>query len=195
MLNTWNFQCWKTKDSAWLPYKFHYWTFNSFDPVAKVYVISEQPLYTCFELCLSFRVGRHIVFVFTVFISPYGCLSVTKSCPLYSLKPFKVFLWHLIQTQSITKWTANRKTHISSSYIFGVTSFQRCEWHFLVTASYSLYNLKTLKDIFMKLSSNINHHHITYRAQHMIICCLSFFLSFFLSFKQYIYNNRMIAIW
>ena len=49
------------------------------------------------------RLGRHIVCVFTVFsppICPYGCLSVTKSCPFYSLKPFNAFLWNLIQIKT-----------------------------------------------------------------------------------------------
>ena len=45
MLSTWNFQNWKTKDSAWLPYKYHYWASNSFDLLAPVRVIFEQPSY------------------------------------------------------------------------------------------------------------------------------------------------------
>ena len=38
-LNAWNVQSWKTTDSAWLPYKFHYWISNKFDPIAPVRVI------------------------------------------------------------------------------------------------------------------------------------------------------------
>ena len=59
-------------------------------------VRSNREKYTCLELCLSLAGGEiFFFFVFTVFsppICPNGYLSVTKSCPHCSLKPFKAFL-------------------------------------------------------------------------------------------------------
>ena len=126
----------------------------------------------------------NILFLFSWYsIHPYvnaGVCTFQNHVRFYNLKPFKAFLTLNINTKH-HQMTCKSVTHISSLYIFGVTPFQRCEYHFLVTISCSLYNLKTLQDIFMKLSSNINHHHITYRAQHMSICFFMFcFVCFFL---------------
>ena len=66
----------------------------------KVYAVKARTILVL-NYVSPFRVGRQIVFVFTVFcppVCPNGCLSVTTSCPLYSLKPFMAFLWHLKQT-------------------------------------------------------------------------------------------------
>ena len=101
-------------------------------------------------LCLFSRYSVHPY-------GSYGCLFVTKSCPLYKLKPFKALLWHLIQTQSIIRWmTCKSKDSYFSFIHFWIYVFSALWIAF--SCHNILYNLKTLQDSFMKLSIIIRSH-------------------------------------
>ena len=142
----------------------------------KVYIVNARNMLVSNYISL-FRVGRRIVFVFTVFCSPiwpYGYLSITKSCPLYSLKPVKPFIITFYTTQSIIRCHANRKTRVSSLCSLRLFNVMNS---IFVTTSCSLYNLKTFKIFYETL------HQYKSSSDHIQSSACDYIHSFFLSFS------------
>ena len=94
---------------------------------------------------------------YTFWIISLGTLCITKSCPLYNLKPLKLYSRNFIQISISMRWRAECKNDNSVFYTFWIISIGTL----CITKSCPLYNLKPLKLYsrnFIKISISMRWH-------------------------------------